>query len=225
MRVNKAAIGVSDKTARPEKIHSFSGLAPVIALMLFVSACARGQEFVDEYSDVKPAPASFTICYGYGCASQSQVNMSPVGWQQVKDAYGPAPANAVEERAAIARAIALIEKKVGAATGTDIDKAGASLFAENRFQLDCIDETANTTTYLRMLERDNLLQFHTIGQAAWRGQFINGWPHNTAVIVEKGSGSSYVVDSWFYANGIAPEILPLAKWKAGWSPPNVPSLI
>ncbi len=223
MRVSKTVFEVSDKTDQAEKVHSFSGLAPVIALMLFVSACARGQEFVDEYSDVKPTPASFTICYGYGCASQSQVNMSPVGWQQVKDAFGSAPANAAAERQAIARAIALIEKKVGAATGTDIDKAGASLFAENPFQLDCIDETANTTTYLRLLERDNLLRFHSIGQAAWRGQFIDGWPHNTAVIVEKSSGSSYVVDSWFYANGIAPEILPLAKWKAGWSPPKAAS--
>ena len=221
MRVYKAFIGVSDKSDRHKEVRLFGGFVPVVALVLFVSACARGQEFVDEYSDVKPEPASFTICYGYGCSSQSQVKMSAVGWQQVKDAYGPAPANALEERAAIARAISLIEKKVGAATGTDIDKAGASLFAENEFQLDCIDETANTTTYLRMFERDKLLRFHKIGQAAWRGQFINGWPHNTAVIVEKSSGSSYVVDSWFYANGIAPEILPLAKWKAGWSPPKV----
>ena len=223
MRINKAVIGVSDKTDRSEKVHSFSGLVPVVALMLFVSACARGQEFVDEYSDVKPTPASFTICYGYGCASQSQVKMSAVGWQQVKDAFGPAPKSAVAERQAIARAIALIETKVGAATGTDIDKAGASLFAENPFQQDCIDETANTTTYLRMLDRDNLLQFHTIGEAAWRGKFIDRWPHNTAVVVEKGSGNSYVVDSWFYANGVAPEILPLATWKAGWSPPKVSS--
>ena len=223
MRVNKAVISVFDKSDWHKQIHSFGGLVSVVALVLFVSACARGQEFVDEFSDVKPTPASFTICYGYGCASQSQVKMSPVGWQQVKDVFGPAPTNGVEERVAIARAIALIEEKVGAATGTDIDKAGASLFAENRFQQDCIDETANTTTYLRMLARDNLLQFHTIGDAAWRGQFIDRWPHNTAVIVEKGSGSSYVVDSWFNANGVAPEILPLAKWKAGWSPPKVTS--
>jgi len=223
MRVFKAVIEVSDKSDQPEEVHSSSRLVPVVALMLIVSACARGQEFVDEYSDVKPVPASFTICYGYGCASQSQVKMSAVGWQQVKDAFGSVPKSAVAERQAIGRAIAVIEKKVGAATGTDIDKAGASLFAENPFQQDCIDETANTTTYLRMLERDNLFQFHTIGEAAWRGQFIDGWPHNTAVVVEKSSGSSYVVDSWFYANGIAPEILPLAEWKAGWSPPKVSS--
>jgi hypothetical protein len=59
-----------------------------------------------------------------------------------------------------------------------------------------------------------------IGEAAWRGNFVDGWPHNTAVLIENGTGASYAVDSWFFANGVEPAIVPLDEWKAGWRPPS-----
>mgnify|MGYP006950043666 CR=1 FL=1 len=50
------------------------------------------------------------------------------------------------------------------------------------------------------------------------GFIIFGWPHTTAVVEEVASGERWAVDSWFHDNGVAPEILELPRWKAGWSP-------
>lgn len=193
-------------------------LLGAVFLAALVSGCSRGEEFVVAYADPTPAPSGFTICHGYGCQYKAEVKMTPAGWQKVRAAFGTRPATPEAERDAAARAIAVLEKKVGSATGTDVDEPGAALIAKNRFQQDCIDETVNTTTYLRMLHADGLLRFHDIGEAAWRGKFIDRWPHNTAVLVERDSGSAYAMDSWFHANGVRPEIVPLDKWKAGWSP-------
>ncbi len=192
----------------------------VLFAALLLGACARGQDFVVSHTEVEPTPANFTICHGYGCLHKARVEISPAGWNKVKAVFAKKPGDAAEERATIARAVALLETKVGSATGTDADEAGASLFAKNKYQQDCIDETVNTTTYLRLLDREKLLKFHTVGEAAWRGQFIDRWPHNTAVVVEKGSGAAYTMDSWFYANGVEPTVVPLKKWKSGWSPPK-----
>ncbi len=192
----------------------------ILGTVLLAAGCSRGQEFVTAYAEPEPTPANFTICYGYGCMTKAKVQISPAGWSKVRAVFKSTPRTPAEERATVAKAIALLEKKVGSATGTDIDEAGADLFAKNKFQQDCIDETVNTTTYLKLLRRDNLIRFHKIGEAAWRGQFIDRWPHNTAVLVENKTGASWAIDSWFFANGVEPVVVPLEKWKAGWSPPK-----
>lgn len=214
---------------RTDKVDSDTGcrrsrarlrLVLVVGGALLLSACARGQEFVTAYAESEPTPANFTICYGYGCMTKAKVQISPAGWSKVKAVFKSTPRTPAEERATVAKAIALLEQKVGSATGTDVDEPGADLFAKNKFQQDCIDETVNTTTYLKLLKRDNLIRFHKIGEAAWRGQFIDRWPHNTAVLVENKTGASWAIDSWFFANGAEPVVVPLKKWKAGWSPPE-----
>jgi hypothetical protein len=88
--------------------------------------------------------------------------------------------------------------------------------------MDCIDESINTTTYLRMLEREQLLRWHTVEDRATRGWFIRGWPHTTAVIRDRKTGELYAVDSWFEDNGEPPHIVPLDKWKGGWDPEKDP---
>lgn len=65
-----------------------------------------------------------------------------------------------------------------------------------------------------------MLQWHDTGPSAQRGYIFNGWPHNTATLIERGSRSPYTVDSWFHKNGELPETVPLADWLAGWSPPQ-----
>jgi hypothetical protein len=92
---------------------------------------------------------------------------------------------------------------------------------ESGNQLDCVDESTNSTTYLRMMERDGLLRYHRVGSRAARarsGGFIIGWPHFTAVIEEIASGEKWAVDSWFRNNGEPPEVVPLSLWRTGWEP-------
>ena len=87
------------------------------------------------------------------------------------------------------------------------------------YQLDCIDETVNTSLYLRFFDEKGLLKFHTIATPARRGMFIDGsWPHNTAVVTDNKTGAQYAIDSWYGNNGDLPDIVPLQEWLDGWKP-------
>lgn len=170
----------------------------------------------------RPVPARFTVCHGNTCARISEVHLSTAQWQQVRRIFNPPPPDAAAEREAIRRAIALIERLVGPQAGTSGDLGMNVPGFGLPGQMDCIDEATNTTVYLRMLQDDGLLRFHTLGQRTTRGYFrlLPGPPHSTAVIRETASGARYAVDSWFLDNGQPPFIVPLAKWKAGWEPPQ-----
>jgi hypothetical protein len=147
--------------------------------------------------------------------------LSDAEWGEVRNVFMPAPANAAEERERIREAVALIERMVGPKAGTANDEAGAVIVTTNkRGQLDCIDEAYNTSNYLRFMHEDNLIDWHDIGEPARRGYIINRWPHNTATVIEHGSGASYAIDSWFGPNGALPDVVPLEDWRDGWSPPE-----
>lgn len=191
-----------------------------IVLALAAASCSRGEEFVVAYAEPQPSRDGFTVCHGYGCSLRSKASLTPAAWQRVTVNLAGRPGSAAEERERLAAAIAQIERETGRQIGTSRDEPGASLFAKDRFQQDCIDEAVNTTTYLRLLDQAGLLRHHRIGPAAARGQFVDRWPHNTAVLVETASGRSYAIDSWFFANGVAPAVVPLETWKAGWTPPS-----
>jgi hypothetical protein len=166
----------------------------------------------------------FDFCHGGGCARVVRVNLAAEEWQQIEDVFDPKPGTAESERDLIARAIGLMEKIVGAKTGTDNDRAGTFGNSHIPGQLDCNDESANSTTYMKLMRQAGLIQFHEIMDTKTRNFFFNGWPHTTAVIREKSNdrslGVRYAVDSWFYDNGIPPVIIPLTNWQSGWKPDN-----
>lgn len=201
------------------------GAVVLCAAVLAACSHAPSRELVRDYGHWNESPERFGVCMGYGCAEIHMTGLKPAEWAGVREIFG-APGNAAEERAAIARAVGLIERLVGPRTGSDGDRPGAAIVNFRRQgQMDCIDEAFNTTSYLRFLERDGLLRHHAVGLPVRRGSFIDRWPHNAATIMEKGIGSqaggagvAYVVDSWFHGNGVPPEVLPLAEWMAGWSP-------
>ena len=82
----------------------------------------------------------------------------------------------------------------------------------------------NTTTYLRLLAQDGLMPRHIIGPPSQRGWLLaslvgsTDFITNTAVILEKETGAVFAIDSYFYANGQPPKIMPLAEWKKNWRP-------
>lgn len=190
----------------------------LVALLLGLSGCAAGEDFVRAHGQAQPTLERVEVCHGFGCAYRTRVAIAPSAWREVERVFRPPPAGAADERRRIALAIGLIEEMLGEVVGTAGDEAGATLFAADRLQQDCIDETVNTTTYLRLMQASGLLAHHDPAPAAARGRFVDGWPHNTAVIVERASGAAFAVDSWFHANGEAAEIVPLAAWLAGWQP-------
>ena len=167
-----------------------------------------------------PAISSFPFCSEYGCKKVEKISLSEEDWRDILEYYGDIAVDAESEREKISRTIGLFERKIGRFTGTDSDVYG-TFHKMGKGQLDCVDESTNTTTYLMLLDKYGLLKFHYISMPDVRIPIIHymgRWPHQTAVIIEKGTGVAYAVDSWFHDNGYAAEVVPLKKWKEGWKP-------
>ncbi len=53
-------------------------------------------------------------------------------------------------------------------------------------QMDCIDESTNTDAFLRYIQSQGWLKYHTVARRTSRGAFFDGrYPHWTAVIEDK----------------------------------------
>ena len=80
-----------------------------------------------------------------------------------------------QERRAIAYAIALIEKQVGAKLGIK-DRAGMEFGGTgDPTQQDCVDEATNTTSYLLVLQSNGLLKYHTVTVPMTKGDLLKAY--------------------------------------------------
>jgi hypothetical protein len=177
-------------------------------------------EVITRLLNQEATPAHFEFCHGGGCAATESISLADEEWEQVSLLFASMPENALEERERIAQAIALLENIIGVITETATDRGGNFEGIGTPGQLDCFDESVNTTSYLKMLRENNFLRFHEIAGTRTRGYFLRGWPHTTAILREIGTDQVYAVDSWFYDNGEPPVILPLQVWQDGWDIPK-----
>lgn len=195
-------------------------LIPILAVGL-LAGCTRyptPEQFLAKRGIATPDETHFVICHGFGCTFHSEVSLTEAEWAQVTTPLHPPASDPAGERRQIGRAVALFEQIVGRKTGTDTDKGGLShIVAGDPTQLDCIDETTNTTTYLTLLHGHGLLRWHRVGQPASRGFFLDGrWYHESAVLLEQASGAEFAIDSWVGDNGEPPVIMPLEQWQWTW---------
>ena len=150
----------------------------------------------------------FMHCYDYGCKSSTEVRYSAKQWDEIRAIFSM-QMTAFEEKQAIRRAVAVMERFSGEQTGTYRD-VGGNIAEEYVGQHDCIDESTNTFQYLSALEELDLLKSHRVlpkqRRIVWLGT------HWTAAIVEIESGEEFAVDSWYRDNGEMPLIAPLADW-------------
>ncbi len=168
----------------------------------------------------QPQLADATFCHAYGCQVRSQVDLRP-HWQAVRDQFANVQ-NAAQERYAMAQAVGAIERAVGPILGTADDPGGVlnASWSGNPAYQDCIDEAANTTMLLVLMERDGLLRHHNLHSPSIRGVFIDGrWQHYTAVVEETAVGERYAIDSWFRANGEPAYVMPFQEWYTGYGIP------
>lgn len=170
---------------------------------------------------IEPTPERFSVCYTGGCDTVARMGLSASQRRQVDALFTPLPRGPEAERERIAAAVGLFERITGEALGTNRDLGGTFAGLGRAGQMDCIDESVNTTTYLHLLSRMGLLRWHTVEDRVTRGFFLFGWPHTTAVIRDTSDNRRYAVDSWFEANGIPPYIVPLPRWRDGWRPAAV----
>ena len=196
-------------------------IIPILALC-GLADCTRypiPQQFLAKRGIAQIDANRFTICHGFSCTFHSEVAFSDADWAQVTASFDPPARDPEVERQQIGQAVAVFEQLVGRKTGTDTDTGGLTyIVAGNPTQLDCVDETTNTTTYLTLLHGRGLLRWHRAGQAASRGFFLDGrWHHETAVLLELASGAEFAIDSWFEDNGKPPLIVPLEQWQWSWA--------
>jgi hypothetical protein len=190
------------------------------AASLTLAACSTGIQ-VKKYNPGEASRHDFKQCRGFGCTYLHETKFTEAEWKRVVAVFKTKPAKTAEqERSKIAAAIAMMERIIGVKTGASADVGQATMTNKTPHQLDCIDETTNTTHYLSFLEDDGLLKFHRLGNPVHRGYFINGWPHNTATVRELETNAQYVIDSYYRDNGVKPDILPVKTWLSGWKPPK-----
>jgi hypothetical protein len=187
-------------------------------LAVVLAACAAGRSQVGRILPQEATQQQLPVCHGYGCKLRTMVALNDDEWATVAELFVTGFENAAAEREQIAVAVGRIERLVGPKAGTAKDKGENSLSLASAGELDCVDEAANTTTYLRLLAAKGLLRWHEVASPAARGRFFDGWPHNTAVVAEREGSARYAIDSWFFANGRPAAVVPLQQWLGGWRP-------
>lgn len=205
-----------------------SSLAVALALSACVSTGSNSSSnlsatYLDRYAQPNPTPASFTECHGFSCSVISPVSLSPQQWRSVAAVFKPRAANPEAERKQIARAIAVMQRLVGAQTGTAVHQwTHRNMWIVPNLgditQLDCIDEAVNTWTYMTMMERDNLFRFHRVATLAYAGLPTDPNPRNAAVVQEKATGTYYVIDPSLVDFAVPPPVMPLEVWTGSWPP-------
>ncbi len=206
-----------------------SGLDCFVATLLamtVLTACATTENSYKDYLAKRHVadPAGLTLqhCHAYGCQVVSDITLTQDEWNKITSIFKPVLTNAQQERERISKAIGLFERIVGPKDGTQNDIRG-TFRQTGRDQLDCVDESTNTTTWLAMLQQAGLLRFHVLQPPTMRFPIIHAgrWPHQTAVLREKQTGIDYAIDSWFQDNGHDADIIDLKTWKSGWKPESV----
>ena len=181
------------------------------------SVCASGLALFAVLAAPAPSRADqVTICYNYGCYAKAQVDYSERQLDTLHQLLAAA-GDAGAEREAISVAIGRMYAIAGEQTPVWRDKGGDYADGGENGQMDCIDHSTNTDTFLRLLEARGWLRFHHVLQPLRRIRFIFA-VHWAARIRDRGTQQTYVVDSWYFDNGHPAAVLMLEDWLAGKNP-------
>ena len=192
-----------------------------LSVALAVSACAENANhlqtfYIDRFATPDPTLSGFTVCRGFYCTERLHATISEDQWRHVTALFMPRPKDARLERRQIVRGVALIGTIVGPQTGTDAHQwthRNMYVFPNggDLTQLDCVDTSVNTWTYMTLMERNGLFAFHRVAQLSY------GPLRNTAVLQEI-NGGHFAIDASLVDVGVPPPIIPLATWLGSWPP-------
>ncbi len=168
-----------------------------------------------------PPPPEVRVCWGYGCAEHARVRIPAADWAAVVALLSPPAPDPAAERLRLREAIARLDAAIGRLTPVGRDLAGSQPWGGMPGQQDCIDESLTTEALLRALERAGLLQWHRVAGRVRRAPRLVD-VHWTAVVEERPTGRAYAVDPWFGDQGEPPVVQPLADWRRGRPPAELP---
>lgn len=191
------------------------------ASISFLSGCITTQPttYISNFDlDSSPSVDDFEVCSSSGCRNKSRLSYTPDEWQSIAAIFEPAPADSAEERERINIAIGAMETIIGTKNNTGGDAPKNKRHLGSGRQIDCIAEAANTTVALLLLQKEGLLNFHTVAYPQHRGFTRMMYPHNSASVVDKTTTEQYVIDSWFFAGGKPAISVQVDEWKSGYSP-------
>ena len=161
------------------------------------------------------AAVSYQICYDFGCKHQAEIVLSDQEWSSIEALLNADKAE--DERQQLKLAVARMEylsglysptyRDVGMNLPVTADNTKSDLFPG---QLDCIDESINTTRYLELFEQAGLLKFHRVAERAYRRSFFD--QHWAAQLQDLTTSRRYVIDSWFEDNGELPVLVSSERW-------------
>jgi hypothetical protein len=162
-----------------------------------------------------PRPVVYPVCYDFTCKTREVVSLSEPQWESLIRLFRDPSATPHDERLVIQQAVARMEQLTGLHTPTHRDLARNytgenDALADLPGQMDCVDESINTTTYLKIFEQRGLLVHHRVLERAYRRALLN--QHWAAQIEEIATGQRYVVDSWFFDNGQNPYVVHSDQW-------------
>jgi len=198
--------------------HSIS---PLI-LLLLLCACSGGRDpipYLNQWNVKHYSTDGFDHCKGYGCRLIDHVTLTQQQWAQIDSHFIPPSVSAADERNKLEKVIGEFERIVGPITNTHTDIKD-TFYRLGDDQLDCVDESVNTTTYLLLLQERKHIRFHNIHGPTARPPFVAGakWPHQAALIEDKQNKQKFVVDSWFEDSGYNAYVVNADEWFYNWSP-------
>ncbi len=176
-----------------------------LSILIHATAARANTDIADVDIDRIP------VCYNFGCSTRQTIGISRSEWSQVMNWFLPRAENADNERKQIQQAVGWLEVVAGYYTPIHRDKGQNRLDNGGMGQMDCVDESTNVTTFLRLLERYKLLRFHRVVDRAYRRTMWD--QHWAAQIEEIASGERWAVDSWFQDYGNIPYLQRTREWK------------
>jgi hypothetical protein len=195
-------------------------------LAVFVMAFALGgcafdgaslDTVTEAYGTPNPTPDAFPVCYAGSCGNHKTISLTAEEWNKVASVFAGMPTDVRAERERIARGLQAMELAVGEHTGLWRDKPGTFPGFGRPKQMDCVDETANTNTYLQLFEAAGFLRHYQRGHRVSTSLMFsrNIWPHTVASVVDRDGGPEYIIDMWYGPHGDLPYIMTRAEWEKG----------
>lgn len=177
-----------------------------------------------EYRVHPDASATLRICFNRSCARTQTVTFTPdeiarvIG--QMAVCAGPAKRNWLQRLRIAMWQMELPAQKYQPALANDLPVNSQEVGAEGRKGF--VDNAANTTAFLRILEDMGTLPGRTTKSPRVRMSTSITCAHRAAVVVDQETGEQWSVASWYRANGHLPFVVPFEDWlheSPEWEPP------